>query len=67
MVCPVEVTGKNNTKVPVFRELFDRFSIDYIGCSIKINKWFSPEADMDKLAYIKSDDKLLTAALLKSL
>ena len=36
VVYPVEVTGKDNTQVLVFKELFDRFSINCISCSIEI-------------------------------
>ena len=38
VVCLVEVTGKDNTQVLVFRELLDRFSINCIGCSIYQNQ-----------------------------
>ena len=52
VVCPVEVTGKDNTQVLVFRELFDRFSINCISCSIEIKRWFSLKANMDKLGFM---------------
>ena len=38
VICSVEVTGKDNTQVLVFRELFNRFSINCISCSIKIKR-----------------------------
>ena len=53
VISSVEVTGKDNTQILVFRELFNTFSINCIGCSIKIKRWFSPKANMDKLGFIK--------------
>ena len=52
VVYSVEVTGKDDTQVFVFRELFNRFSINCISCSIKIKRWFSPKANMDQLGFI---------------
>ena len=66
VVCPVEVKGKDNTQVLVFRELF---SINCIGCSIEIKRWLSPKRTWTNLVSLnnKSDERLHTTALLTSL